>query len=436
MSAAKTIEKIVGTASGEAMLDKLELLFSQVPQVLSLRLLEQENDNRRTAHARLMKISRHILILVAVSAALTACSRKQTLPEVATMTVAIHSVPLTTELSGLTVPYRVAEVRPQVSGRIQQRLFNEGTDVEEGQLLYQIDPAPFQAVLDNAKGGLSRVEAGLPTVESRAKRYQEALANGVVSQRECDEAMVARDQAHAAIAYYRVMIETADINLANTCVIAPITGRIGRSSVADGAVVTAYQPTPLATIQQLDPIYVDMPQSTAASLELERRLGHNPDWSNKVQLILDDGAVYPLAGTLESREGPVDLTTGSRILRAVFPNPHRALRPGMFVRAVVIEGVNEEGILIPQKSVCRDPNGTPFVWVVSAQGKVECRRLSLNRAVGNQWLVDSGLRSGEHIVVERLYNVRAGAEVREVPFEEAKSLNPSELSQVRLARNL
>jgi membrane fusion protein (multidrug efflux system) len=385
-----------------------------------------------------MKISRYALILVAASAALTACSRKQVPPQVATVTVAIQPVLLTTELSGRTSPYRIAEIRPRVSGLIQERLFTEGTDVKEGQELYQIDPSPFQAFLDNAKASLDRAQANLPAVESRAKRYKNALAEGAVSQQEFDDVSATLNQAHADIAYYRAMVETASSNLGYTHVVSPITGRIGKSSVTVGAIVTAYQPAPLATIQQLDPIYVEMPLSTTASWELERRLRDSQDGSNqnKVQLILEDGTVYPLEATLEFRESSVDPIIGSVILRAVFPNPNRVLLPSMFLQAVVQEGVKDKGILIPKQSVGRDPKGTPFVWVVCAQGKVDRRLLSISRAVGDQWLVDSGLKSGEHIVVQGLHEVRSGTVVQEVPFEQAESLNPSEFSQVHLARNL
>ena len=306
----------------------------------------------------------------------------------ATVTVAAKPVLLTTELPGRTSPYRIAEIRPRVSGLIQKRLFTEGADVKEGDVLYQIDPAPFQAALDNAQAALGRAQANLPAVEARANRYKNALNDKAVSQQDYDDASAALKQAHADIAYYQASVETASINLGYTRVFSPITGRIGRSSVTDGAIVTAYQAAPLACIQQLDPIYVDVPQSTTALLELERRLkegrlNHDGTNQNKVQLILEDGTVYPLEGTLEFREVTVDPTTGSVILRAVFPNPNGVLLPSMFVRAVVKEGVKGEGILIPQQSVGRDPKGNPFVWVVGKDGKVERRLLSVDRAIGS-----------------------------------------------------
>ena len=316
-------------------------------------------------------------------ACLTACNRQTqappaAVPEVATVTVARQPVLLTTELPGRTSPYRIAEIRPQVNGLIQKRLFTEGSDVKAGQELYQIDPAPFQAALDNAKAALGRAEANLPALQSRANRYKEALADKAVSQQDFDDADAALKQAEADIQYYKAMVETARINLNYAHVVSPISGRIGTSTVTDGAIVTAYQPMALATIQQLDPIYVDVPQSTTELLRLQRRLeegrltrdGTN---ANQVQLILGDGTKYPLEGTLQFRDVSVDPTTGSVILRMVFPNPNGVLLPGMFVRAVVKEGVNDQAILIPQQAVSRDPKGNPVALIVDAAGKVEQR---------------------------------------------------------------
>ena len=260
-----------------------------------------------------MKIRKHPLsfpwnpALAALAGGLfmTACHRQappppMPVPEVATVTVAPQRVALTTELPGRTSPYRVAEIRPQVNGLIQKRLFTEGSDVQAGQELYQIDPAPFQAALDNAQAALGRAEANLPALQSRADRYKSALADKAVAQQDLDDATAALKQAVADIAYYRAMVETARINLGYTRVLSPISGRIGRSSVTDGAIVTAYQPMALATIQQLDPIYVDVPQSTTELLRLQRRLAEklmNRDGTNanQVDLILEDGTKYPSA---------------------------------------------------------------------------------------------------------------------------------------------
>jgi membrane fusion protein (multidrug efflux system) len=363
-------------------------------------------------------------------ALVTACSRTQapppaTVPEVATVTVAQQSVSLTTELPGRTSPYRIAEIRPQVNGLIQKRLFTEGSDVEAGQELYQIDPAPFQVALDNALAALGRAEANLPAIQSRENRYREALADRAVSQQDFDDASAALNQAKADIQYYRAMVEAARINLNYARVVSPISGRIGSSTVTDGAIVTAYQPVALATIQQLDPIYVDVPQSTTELLRLRRRLqekqlsqaGTN---GNAVELLLADGTKYPLPGTLQFRDVSVDPTTASVTLRMVFPNPNQVLLPGMFVRAVVKEGVNEQAILIPQQTVSRDPKGNPQTLVVNAEGKVEQRRLHLDRAIGDQWLVASGLAPGDRVIAEGMQKVRPGAAVKEVPFESGR----------------
>ena len=346
-------------------------------------------------------------------------------PEVATATVGRQRVELATELPGRTSPYRMAEIRPQVNGLIQKRLFTEGSDVQPGQVLYQIDPAPFQAALDNAKAALGRADANLPALQLKADRYKEALADKAVAQQDLDDATAALKQAVADIAYYQAMLETARINLGYTRVVSPIAGRIGRSSVTDGAIATAYQPAPLATIQQLDPIYVDVPQSTTELLRLQRRLEEkrmNRDGTNanQVDLILEDGAKYPLQGTLEFRDVSVDPTTASVILRMVFPNPNGVLLPRMFVRAVVKEGVNEQGILIPQQAVSRDAKGNPLALIVNASGKVEQRMLSLDRAVGSQWLVSSGLVPGDRVIAEGMQRVQPGALVKEVPFDDGR----------------
>jgi membrane fusion protein (multidrug efflux system) len=367
-----------------------------------------------------------ILTALCCGLALTACNRQvqapppTPVPEVATVTVAPQQVVLTTELPGRTSPYRIAEIRPQVNGLIQKRLFTEGSDVKAGQELYQIDPAPFQAALDNAKAALGRAEANLPAMRSRADRYKLALADKAVSQQDFDDADAALKQVGADIQYYTAMLETARINLNYAHVVSPISGRIGTSTVTDGAIVTAYQPVALATIQQLDPIYVDVPQSTADLLGLQRRLDeghihHGATNANQVQLLLEDGTKYPSAGTLQFRDVSVDPTTGSVILRMVFPNPNGVLLPGMFVRAVVEEGVNAQAILIPQQAVSRDPKGNALALIVDASGKVEQRILSLDRAIGNQWLVSSGLAPGDRLIVEGIQKVRPGVPVKEVP---------------------
>jgi len=359
-------------------------------------------------------------------------------PEVATVTVQPQQIVLTAELPGRTSAYRIAEIRPQVNGLILKRLFTEGSDVQAGQELYQIDPAPFQAAIDIATAALGRAQASLPAIRSRAGRFKEAVADKAVSQQDFDDADGALKQAEADVQYWRATVETARINLGYAHVVSPISGRIGKSTVTDGAIVTAYQPMPLATIQQLDPIYVDVPQSTAEVLRLQRRLEEgriNRDGANvnKVQLVLGDGARYPSEGTLQFRDVSVDPTTASVILRMVFPNPNGVLLPGMFVRAAVEEGVNEQAILIPQQAVSRDPKGNPVALIVDGAGKVGQRMLSLDRAIGDQWLVSTGLSPGDRVIVEGMQRVRPGAAVKEVPLESGRKQGTEPGKTVQLA---
>lgn len=342
--------------------------------------------------------------------------------EVAVVTIQPQQVVLTTELPGRTAPYMVAEIRPQVSGLIRKRLFTEGSDVRAGQDLYQIDPSSFQAVFDNAKAALVRAESVLPALRLRSDRFKQALADKAVSQQDFDDADAALKQADADVQYWKATVQTARINLGYARIISPISGRIGRSNVTDGAIVTAYQPMALATIQQLDPIYVDVPQSSTELLRLRRRLeegriNRNEAKLNKVKLILADGIPYPLEGTLQFRDVSVDPTTGSVILRMVFPNPNGVLLPGMYVRVVVKEGVNENAVMIPQQSVSRDPKGNPTVLIVDAADKVQQRMLTLDRAIGDKWFVIAGLAVGDRLIVEGMQKVRPGAVVKAVPFD-------------------
>ncbi len=346
-------------------------------------------------------------------------------PKVATVTIEPSQIELTTELPGRTSAYLVSEIRPQVNGIIQKRLFKEGSDVKAGEHLYQIDPAPFQVAYDSARASLGKAQANLPSIRSRAERYEELLVDKLVSQQDCDDAAAAVEQSLAEIEYWKAQVEAARINLGYTRVIAPISGRIGRSSVTEGALVTAYQPTPLATIQQLDPIYVDVTQSSAELLRLKRnlkagRLAAEGENAKKVHIQLEDGTPYPLEGTLQFRDVTVDPATGSFTLRIVVPNPQGLLLPGMFVRAVVEEGIAEQAILIPQQGVNHNPKGEPFALVVDETGTVQQRMLSLNRAIGDKWLVSSGLSAGERVIVEGVLNVRPGSAAKSVPWNSTK----------------
>ncbi|MDD4894370.1 MAG: efflux RND transporter periplasmic adaptor subunit [Candidatus Omnitrophica bacterium] len=336
---------------------------------------------------------------------------QQNRPEVGVVTMRAERLVLTKELPGRTAAFLIAEIRPQVNGLIQKRLFTEGSEVKAGQVLYQIDPAPFQAAYDKAK-------ANLPALRLRADRYKEALIEKAVSQQEFDDADAALKQSEAEL-------ETARINLNYTKVISPISGRIGTSSVTEGDIVTAYQATALATVQQLDPIYVDIPQSTSELLRLRRnledgRLNHDETNPNKVKLILDDGSVYPLDGALQFQDITVDPTTSSVILRVIVPNPKGFLLPGMFVRAVIIEGANEQAILVPQQGVSRNPKGEAIALVVDAENKVQQRTLVLDRAIGDKWLVSAGLNPGDQVIVEGVQRAMPGVSVKVVPFEDSR----------------
>lgn len=374
-----------------------------------------------------------ILVPVLISGLLVGgCPRKQqaapppATPEVAVVTVGTQRVVLTTELPGRTCPYLVAEIRPQVNGLIQKRLFTEGSDVKAGQVLYRIDPAPFEAALKTAEAALVRSQASLPSIRSRVERYKDLLTDKAVSQQDYDDAVSALNQAEADVQYWTAAAQTARINLGYTEVAAPIGGRIGRSGVTDGALVAAYQPAALSTIQQLDPIYVDVPQSTTELLRLQRRLAEgrlNGDGADqqKVKLILEDGGQYPGDGTLQFRDVTVDPGTGSVILRAVFPNPQGVLLPGMFVRAAVTEGVLEQAILVPQQAVSRDIKGNPTALVVGPEDKVEARMLTVDRAIGDKWLVFSGLSVGDRVIIEGMQKVRPGATVKVASSESKPS---------------
>lgn len=352
-------------------------------------------------------------------------------PQVAVVTVQPRAVTLTTELPGRTSPFRIAEIRPQVNGLILKRLFTEGAEVKAGQTLYQIDPAPFQAALENARAALGRAKANLPSVRARAERFKELLADKAVSQQDYDDASGALKQVEADIASWQAQLESAGINLGYTAIKAPISGRIGKSGVTEGAIVTAYQPAPLTTIQQLDPIYVDVPQSTSDLLRLKRRmeagsLSHDGDAQNKVGLVLEDGSSYAHVGNLQFRDVSVEPSTGSVTLRMVFPNPKGMLLPEMFVRALVKEGVNEQAILVPQQAVMRNPKGEPYAMVVGSDGKVDMHMLTLEREVKDQWLVASGLAAGDRVIVEGLQvlqMLRPGTPVtvKTTPFVAAES---------------
>lgn len=341
-------------------------------------------------------------------------------PEVSVVTVKSQRVVLTTELPGRVAASLTAEVRPQVGGILRDRLFTEGADVKAGELLYQIDPLSYQAAHDGARAALAKAEANLLPLQLKAKRYQELVRSEAVSQQDVDDATAAQKLAEAEIEAAKAAVETARINLAYTQVTAPISGRIGRSAVTIGALVTASQALPLATIQQLDPVFVDVTQSSNEMLRLRKELESGQldttGGQAKVQLLLDDGNRYPEPGRLKFSEAFVDASTGSVTLRTLFPNAQLLLLPGMFVRTVLEEGVKEQAILVPQRGVTRNPAGKAMVMVVGADDKVEPRVIQVDRTVGDQWLVTDGLAVGDRVILEGLQKARPGTPVKAVPF--------------------
>jgi membrane fusion protein (multidrug efflux system) len=332
------------------------------------------------------------------------------------MTLRPQPVSIVTELPGRTVAYRIAEVRPQVNGVILKRLFVEGSPVKAGQQLYQIDPAPFQASYQSAQAALAKAQATAVSTRLLAQRYKPLSEARAVSQQDYDNAVASQDQAAADVASARAAVETARINLAYTRVIAPITGRTGRSSVTEGALVGANQTTSLVIIQQLDPIYVDVTQASTVLLHLQRALAEGQlkkvgDAQAEAKLILEDGTPYPQAGKLQFSEVTVDSGTGSVTLRSVFPNSQNVLLPGMFVRERLEEGINEKGLLIPQRAVARNERGEPTVTLVDSDSKAVTRIIRTDRAIGDQWLVSEGVAAGDKIIVVGIQSVRPGTTV-------------------------
>lgn len=363
--------------------------------------------------------------LAAIALTLAACGQKGGAPgmgmggptEVGYIVAQPQTVGLTTELSGRTSAFLVSEVRPQVGGVIKARLFEEGSIVRAGQSLYQIDPATYQASVNSAAASLAQAQAQANAAKLKAERYRALVESGAVSKQDNDDAQAAAAQTAAAVAVQKAALDTARINLNYTKVAAPISGRIGKSAVTPGALVTASQATPLATVQDLSKIYVDLTQTSAELLKLKQqfasgKLGRTN--SATVTLKLEDGSTYPTPGTLEFSDVTVDAGTGSVTLRAVFPNPNGVLLPGMYVRASLTQGVASGGILVPQTAVSRDPKGAASVMLVGAKGP-EPRPITLGRTIGDKWLVTSGLNAGDKVIVEGLMKVRPGAPIKAVP---------------------
>jgi membrane fusion protein (multidrug efflux system) len=365
-----------------------------------------------------------------LAVALGACSNAQTpppapqAPEVSVVTVHRGSVPITTELPGRTSPYLVAQVRARVDGIVLKREFKEGSEVKAGQRLYQIDPAPYIAALNSATASLQKAEANLASTTAQAERYKVLVAANAVSKQDYDNAIASQGQAAADVATGKAAVAMAQINVGYTNVVSPITGRSGVSQVTEGAYVQASAATLMTTVQQIDPVYVDVTQSSVEGLQLRRdiasgQLKLNGPNQAKVTLTLEDGTQYPSTGSLQFTDITVDQGTGSVTVRAIFPNPRFVLLPGMFVRARIEEGINENAILVPQVGVTHDPKGQATALVVGSDNKVAVHTLQLRGTSGNQWIVEGGLEDGNRVIVAGVQKVQPGAVVKAVESKTA-----------------
>lgn len=356
----------------------------------------------------------------------------QRAPQVSVTEIQPTELDMTTTLQGRTAPYLVADVRPQVAGILQKRLFKEGSEVKEGQALYQIDPAVYEAAVASAKAELQRAQAVLYQTRLTANRYAQLVKTNAISKQNNDDAQAAYKQAQAAVAAAEAGLKNAQINLDYTTVRSPITGRIGRSLVTPGALLSAHQVQNMAVVQTLDPIYVDVTQSSKEILSLKKDIAagklKTKDGAIPVTLIMEDGTKYPQTGELTLSEVSVDPGTGTITLRAEFPNPDNILLPGMFVRTELPQGTMEKALLVPQRAVMREANGTPYVYVVE-DGKIAIRRLVTHRTQGQNWIVEDGLKPGEKVVIEGLQRIRPGVPVQIVPTmaeqEQAKAAKAS-----------
>jgi membrane fusion protein (multidrug efflux system) len=376
---------------------------------------------------------RLILGFLAIAILGAACSRQSGPPQgppavpVTVVTLKAQKVTLTRELPGRVSALLTAEVRPQVDGIIRERLFTEGGPVKAGQPLYQIDDATYRADHESAKASLLRARASLNTAQLRAKRLTELLAANVVSKQDYDDAIAAEQQAQADVTAAQAAVNRTGVILGYALIRSPITGIIGRSSVTAGALVTAKQNDPLATVQQLDPSYVDVTQSSAELLALRKELADRQAQDARdlpVTIVLEDGSRYPQPGTLEFSEVTVETTTGSYAMRILVPNPDHLLMPGMYVRALIGSTVREDAVLVPQQAVLRSPNGDSYCMVVDKDNKVEQHTMHVQRAVGDQWLVEDGLAAGDRVVVEGLQKIRSGAMVQPTEAGSAPATAP------------
>ncbi|EQA97707.1 membrane fusion protein (multidrug efflux system) [Sphingobium wenxiniae] len=359
------------------------------------------------------------LLACASALALTGCGKEAPPapppPAVGVVTLKAETAPLTAELPGRIAAMETAEVRPQISGVIRRRLFTEGGYVKAGQVLYEIDDAPYRAALAQAQGNLARAQASISATSLQAQRYRELVGINAVSRQEADNAMAAAQQARADVSAQRAAVQAAQVNQDFTRIKAPISGRIGRSLFTPGALVQTAQADPLATIQRTDMVYVDVTQSAADIINLKQALkrgGVSEADGARVQLLLPNGSVYPIEGRMQFSEVTVDPSSGAVTLRATFANPDGLLLPGMYVRARLVEGQRRDAILAPQQGISRDARGRATALIVNAGNKVEMREVQLDRAVGDKWIVTSGLKAGDRLIVEGLLNLRPGADVR------------------------
>jgi membrane fusion protein (multidrug efflux system) len=359
----------------------------------------------------------------------------QPAPPVGYVIVREAPVTLTTELPGRTTAYETSDVRPQVNGIVLARLFQEGDMVTKGQALYRIDPAPYEAQTANARAALARARAAIASTAALARRYGELVKINAISRQDYENALASAEQARADVAAQEAALRTATIDLGRTIVRAPITGRIGRSVYTTGALVTASQADALATISRLDPMYVDIQQSSADLLKLRQQILAGQvasDGQARVQLKLEDGSTYGPEGTLRFADVTVDPNTGSQTIRAQFANPNGLLQPGMYVRAQLAQGTQLQGMLVPQRGVGRDERGNPTALVVGQGNKIEPRAIKTERVIGDAWLVTSGLKPGDKVIVEGAMMLRPGMPVTPQPWNpNAKPAAPQQPGQAQ-----
>jgi len=377
----------------------------------------------KTISASLLAASLGVSVFLLQACSKQAPAEQAAAVEVGVVTLKTQSVALKSELAGRTTASLMSDVRPQVSGIVKSRRFEEGAQVKAGQVLYEIDPAPYRSAFAEAKADLENAEAAVAAAKARDERYKDLISIGGVSKQDADDVKATYQQAVATVALKKATLDTARINLGYTQVRAPISGRIGKSTVTPGALVTANQETALATIRTLDPIYVDLTQSSAQLLRLRKLLGSEgmKSGSANVRLKLEDGSDYALPGMLQFQEVMVDEATGSVTLRAQFPNPDNVLLPGMYVRAVLDDAVSTQAILAPQQGVTRDARGNAIAMVVSSDNQVEQRAIVAERVIGDQWLISNGLASGDRLIVEGLNKVHVGDTVRPVLAESVEA---------------